>query len=161
MRQPAKEDSVITTAKDVSLEIRVGRAQASDHAALEAMYAAFEPKAEALGLPPLHAEDTARWLEGLSSFPNFLAWEGDRVVGHGAVCADGDSAEVAVFVHQDFRGRGIGRRLLNELIAEAQRLGLRRVWGIAAPDNIPMLRLAYSCGFIPGDEMGEFYRILP
>lgn len=151
---------MIGTAQDAGLQIQVRQAQASDRPALEAMYAAFEPKAEALGLPPLRAEDTARWLDGLSAFPNFLAREGDRVVGHGAVCADGDSAEVAVFVHQDFRGRGIGRRLLNELIAEARRLGLRRVWGIAAPDNIPMLRLAYSCGFIPGDEMGEFYRIL-
>lgn len=151
---------MIAAATDVALQLEVRRAQPEDRRALEAMYAAFEPKAEALGLPPLHAEDAARWLDGLAAFPNFLAWEGDRVVGHGAVCADGHSAEVAVFVHQDFRGRGIGRRLLNELIAEAQRLGLRRICGIAAPDNIPMLRLAYSCGFIPGDEMGEFYRIL-
>ena len=152
---------MIATAKGVALEIEVRRAQPEDRAALEAMYAEFEPKAEALGLPPLRAEDTVRWLDGLATFPNFAAWEGERVVGHGAVCADGESAEVAVFVHQDYRGRGIGRHLLNELIAEAQRLGLKRVWGIAAPDNVPMLRLAYSCGFIPGEEMGEFYRILP
>lgn len=152
---------MIATEKKVAAAVELRRARPEDRAALEAMYATFEPKAEALGLPPLHAPDTVRWLDQLAAFPNFLAWVGDRVVGHGAVCADGDTAEVAVFVHQDFRNRGIGRRLLNELIAEAQRLGLRRIWGIAAADNVPMLRLAYSCGFIPGDEMGEFYRILP
>lgn len=139
----------------------VRRALPADRAELAAMYRDFLPKAEALGLPPLREEDTARWLDRLAAYPNFLAWSGQKVVGHGAICGDGESAEVAVFVHQDYRERGIGRRLLNELIAEGQRMGLRRVWGIAAPDNIPMLRLAYSCGFIPGEEMGEFYLLLP
>ncbi len=132
-----------------------------DRSELLAMYRAFEPKGEALGLPPLREDETVRWLNHLEMYPNFVVWAGDRIVGHGAICADGDSAEVAVFVHQDYRGRGLGRRLLRELIAEAGRLGLRRVWGIATPDNVPMLRLAYSCGFIPGEEPGEFTLQLP
>jgi len=142
-------------------DIVVRRALPAERGELAAMYREFEPKADALGLPPLREDDTERWLDRLAPYPNFLAWSGQKVVGHAAICSDGDSAEVAVFVHQDYRERGIGRQLMNELIAEARRTGIHRIWGIAAADNIPMLRLAYSCGFIPGEEMGEFYRLLP
>ncbi len=145
----------------VSAQFDVRRATPADRAALKAMYASFEPKADALGLPPLREDATDRWLDLLSGQPGFLVWSGGHVVGHGVVCPEGEAAEVAVFIHQDYRGRGLGRRLLEELTAEAERLGLRRIWGIAAPDNIPMLHLAYSCGFIPGEEMGEFYLLLP
>lgn len=145
----------------VLTEVTVWRATPKDRAALLAMYRSFEPKAQALGLPPMREEETARWLDRLASFPNFLVWSEGRLVAHGALCPEGESGEVAVFVHQDYRGLGIGRRLLSELTGEALRLGLRRIWGIATPENVPMLRLAYSCGFIPGTEMGEFYRLLP
>ncbi len=152
---------VTTVQHDVLSDVMVRSARPQDRAALLAMYREFEPKGAALGLPPLREEQTERWLDRLAPFPNVLLWSDERVVGHGAICPDGDSAEVAVFVHQDYRGLGFGRRLLNELTGLAMQLGLRRVWGIAETDNVPMLRLAYSCGFIPGDEMGEFYRLLP
>lgn len=152
---------IVEAHAEVSHPTTLRRAAAADRPALADMYARFEPKASALGLPPLRAEDRQRWLAGIERFPNFLAWSGDRLVGHGVICPDGDSAEVAVFVHQDFRGKGVGRLLLTELIAEAGRLRLRRIWGIAAPDNVAMLRLAHTCGFLPGEEWGEFYLLLP
>ena len=141
--------------------VAVERACAANHAELLALYRGFEPKAEALGLPPLREEDTRAWLASIAAFPNFVARSGDRLIGHAVVCPERDTGEVAVFVHQDFRGQGAGRMLLSELVAEASRLGLRRIWGIAAADNVPMLRLAHSCGFLPGEELGEFYLLLP
>lgn len=136
------------------------RASYEDRAALEAMYREFEPRGEALGLPPRNDADTSHWLETLSDYLNLLLRDGERVVGHGVLCPDGDSAEVAVFVHQDYRGRRVGRLLLEALIVEAKRLDLSRIWGISPPDNLPMLRLARSCGFIMGDEPGEFHLLL-
>ena len=46
--------------------------------------------------------------------------------------------------------------LLTEVIHEARRLGLRRVWGVAEPDNYPMVSLARSFGFVAGSGPGEF-----
>lgn len=142
---------------EVLAGVTVRRATAADREALLAFYRGFEPKGAALSLPPVRKEATVQWLASLERFANFLAFEGGRLVGHGVVCRDGGTAEVAVFVQQALRGRGIGRRLLHELIAEARWLGLWRIWGIAAADNVPMLRLAWSCGFVPGEEPGEFY----
>lgn len=141
-------------------ELTLSRAAYKDLAALEKMYREFEPRGEALGLPPRSDADTARWLESLSDYLNLVLRDGERVVGHGVLCPFEDTAEVAVFIHQDYRGRGAGRMLLENLIVEARRLDLRRIWGIAQPDNLPMLRLARSCGFVMGHEPGEFYLLL-
>ena len=131
-----------TTALGAGLELR--RATPEDRELMAEMYLTFEPKGAAQGLPPRH--DPERWLAGLSEYPNFLAIVGGRLVGHSVLCTDGDTAEIAVFVHQDFRGRGLGKRLLAEMIHEARRLELRRVWGVTELDNVPMLRLARALG---------------
>jgi GNAT superfamily N-acetyltransferase len=137
----------------VGLELR--RATPADREALVEMYLSFEPKGVCLGLPP--REHPGSWLDGLSAYPNFLLAASGHIAGHAVLCTDGDSAEVAVFVHQEFRGRGLGKWLLSEVVAEARRRGLRRVWGVTEPDNIPMLRLANSLGFMPGENLNEFY----
>ncbi len=137
----------------VGLALR--RVTPADREALVKMYLSFEPKGACLGLPP--REDPGSWLDRLSAYPNFLLEAPGRIVGHAVLCTDGDSAEVAVFVHQDFRGRGLGKRLLHEVVVEARRRRLRRVWGVTEPDNIPMLRLANSLGFAPGENLNEFY----
>ncbi len=135
-----------------SVELR--RAMPIDRETLVGMYLSFEPKGALLGLPP--RKEPQRWLDKLAVYPNFVVYVEGRLAGHAALCLDGDWAEVAIFVHQGYRRRGLGTLLLKELINEAQRLGLRRLWGMAEPDNVPMFRLAYSLGFVPGSYPGEF-----
>ncbi len=131
------------------------RATPEDREALLAMYQSFEPKAAAMGLPP--RKDLEKWIDSLAGYVNFVLLVEGRLVGHGALCTERGSGEVAVFIHQDCRGRGLGKPLLGEMIHEAHRLGLRKIWGIADLDNIPMLRLAHSLGFVRGEEPGEFH----
>ncbi len=135
------------------LELR--RATPSDCGALIAMYLSFEPKGAALGLPP--RKDVESWLDHLSAYPNFVLLVEGQVVGHAVLCPEGDSAEVALFVRQRYRGLGLGRKLLGALLDEARRRGLRRVWGITDLYNLPMLRLARSFGFSFGPNPGEFW----
>jgi GNAT superfamily N-acetyltransferase len=135
--------------------LKAERATEADRVAMLQMYLDFDPKGAALGLPP--RKDPQIWIESLSQFPNFVVKVRDRVVGHGALCIEGDAGETAVFVHQDWRGHGIGKLLLMKLVAEGRRRGLRRVWGMAAPDNFVMLRLADSLGFVAGGDPGVFH----
>jgi L-amino acid N-acyltransferase YncA len=139
--------------KDLALVIRL--ATPADQQAIVAMYEIFEPKGACLGLPP--RKDPGRWLDTLREFPNVVALHNGRVIAHAALCAEKESGEVAVFVHQDYRNRGLGRRLLEALIREARRMGLRRVWGMTELDNVPMLRLAHSLGFVSARDPREFY----
>jgi L-amino acid N-acyltransferase YncA len=133
----------------------LGPAKPADREALIAMYQSFEPKGAALGLPPRH--NIERWLDRLSAYPNFLMFAEGNVVGHAVLCPVSDSAEAAVFVHQDYRGLGLGRKLLGALLDEARQRGLHRVWGVLDPCNVAMRRLARSLGFLPGKNPGEFW----
>ena len=139
----------------VATSIEVRCATPADREALVAMYLSFEPKGISLGLPP--RKEPERWLDQVVRYPNFVVCVDGRIVGHGVMCPEGTRGEVAVFIHQDYRGRGLGKRLLGVMINEARRLGLRQVWGITEYDNVPMLRLAYSLGFVHGSDPREFY----
>ena len=137
-------------------ELKLVQYTQQQRAKLEAYYNAFEPKGAALGLPPRTPEGVHEWIQSLDKYPSFLALDGEEIAGHALLCPETYTGEVAVFVKEGYRGQGIGKRLLQALIATALEMDLRRIWGITEPDNVPMLRLAHACGFMPGKEMGEF-----
>ena len=59
-----------------------------------------------------------------------------------------DAAEFAIVLSDDWQGRGLGRRLLGELIAAAKRGGVRRLYGTTLSENAAMIALAQSLGFV-------------
>jgi L-amino acid N-acyltransferase YncA len=56
-------------------------------------------------------------------------------------------AETAVHVTEQFRGRGVGRALLQRLVSAADAAGLWTLQTTVFPENIPTLELHYSAGF--------------
>lgn len=154
----SEETATASPPQSPAAELTLRRASAADRPALIAMYLSFEPKGACLGLPP--RKDPQRWLDNIAPYSNFIVLDGSRIVAHAALCDDGFSGEVAVFVHQDIRGKRLGKRLLMELIAEARRKGLKKIWGMTELDNVPMLRLARSLGFSPAADPREFFLTL-
>jgi GNAT superfamily N-acetyltransferase len=128
--------------------IEVRRGTAEDRAALLGMYETFEPHGGPYGLPPRNAPE--QWLKRLAEYPSFVATVDGHLAGHGVLCPDQDSAEIVVFVHQDYRNRGLGKVIVGQLIEEARRRGLKRIWGMMDPENVPLLRLAMANGFVRG-----------
>ncbi|MEN3010916.1 MAG: GNAT family N-acetyltransferase [Candidatus Bipolaricaulaceae bacterium] len=57
-----------------------------------------------------------------------------------------------VMVHPEFRGKGIGRRIVEHAVAEAFHLGAPKVVLHVRPDNPPALRLYTRLGFRPFEE---------
>jgi acetyltransferase len=64
-----------------------------------------------------------------------------------AVGADGETAEFAVAVADAWQGRGVGERLLRDLITVAARRGLRWIEGDILAGNRGMRALARKLGF--------------
>jgi RimJ/RimL family protein N-acetyltransferase len=114
------------------------------------MYNRFDPLGAALGLPPRTAEARHKWIgSALGQIVNVAAFSpaGD-VVGHCFLAADKPgSAEIAVFVHQESRRRGIGAALLKKALERGWVAELGRVWAVTDSDNGAALRLLTSCGF--------------
>ncbi len=133
--------------------VRLFRPQ--DRAALEVMYGDFEPKRVAQGLPPGKPEGIVRWLDRILSGGTHLMVEIEGVIlGHAMLLPiDGERAELANFLHQTIRNRGIGTQL-NRLILSLARDGrFRRVWLCVEPGNRPAVRSYERAGFrkLPGE----------
>ena len=120
-----------------------------DRADLESMYAAFEPKRCAQGLPAASVEARARWLDMILTAGHHMIVERDRtVLGHGMLIPiDARSAELANFLHQDVRNRGIGTELNRELLDLGRGLGFDRIWLSVEPSNYAAIRSYEKVGF--------------
>jgi acetyltransferase len=56
-------------------------------------------------------------------------------------------AEFAVVVADDWQGRGVGKRLLYELMRAARAAGIKQIWGDVLAANHRMLALMHTLGF--------------
>lgn len=71
-----------------------------------------------------------------------------RIIATGSYAArDATTAEVALAVADDFRGKGLGTLLLERLALLAVRSGFTRFWAVTTGDNGPMLNVFRDSGF--------------
>jgi phosphinothricin acetyltransferase len=95
-------------------------------------------------------------------FGRLVARENDQVRGWAALSAVSRRkvysgvAEVSVYVAHDSRGKGIGRALLEQLIAESEQNGVWTLQASVFPENVATLALHRACGF---REVGRRERI--
>jgi RimJ/RimL family protein N-acetyltransferase len=124
--------------------------QPVDRLKLEHMYAEFRPKRAAQGLPPESEYAIGRWLDRiLPNGEHFVVEVNGTVCGHGMLMPmdkPGDT-ELANFLHQGIRGRGIGTALNRFLVAHAGEEGYKRIWLSVEPSNIAAIRSYTKAGF--------------
>lgn len=75
--------------------------------------------------------------------------EGAAIVGVVRITADPDNerAEYAVLVRSDFKGAGLGWKLMKRILAYAQSRGIAEVYGHVLRENTTMLHMARDLGF--------------
>lgn len=57
------------------------------------------------------------------------------------------TAEVSIYLHPDFRGKGLGKQFLAYAIAQAPNLGIKTLLGFIFSHNLPSLQVFYGLGF--------------
>jgi L-amino acid N-acyltransferase YncA len=103
-----------------------------------------------------------KWDAAHLEVARLVAREGDRVLGWTALSAVSSRqvyrgvAELTVSVGEENRGRGIGRALLEALIAESERNGIWTLQASIFPENVASVKLHLHCGF---REVGRRERI--
>ncbi|MFB6295631.1 MAG: N-acetyltransferase family protein, partial [Halobacteriales archaeon] len=118
--------------------------------ALVAMYTNFDSADRAQGLPPTREPAVRDWLDTLlaGESVNVLAWHDEFVAGHATLVPDEEGAyELAIFVHHQYQGAGIGSRLIRHLLGEGKRRGVERVWLTVERWNTPAVNLYRDVGF--------------
>lgn len=129
---------------------QIGRCATGDLSCLMAMYHRFSPKPASQGLPPPDLDTCGKWINELIQIgENLLAWHEQEVIGHAALIPDVNrgSGEYVIFVHQDYRNRGIGTALTQAILDEARNLGFQSVWLTVAVTNSIAIRLYAKLGF--------------
>jgi len=76
------------------------------------------------------------------------------VMSHGA----GEAHILNLCVREAMRGRGIGRRLLRELVADAMAAGVDEAFLEVRPSNVAAIRLYQSLGFEPVGVRRGYYQ---
>lgn len=62
-------------------------------------------------------------------------------------CVYGGVAEVSVYVDPAWKGRGIGKTLLQALVTASEEAGLWTLQASIFPENVASVRLHHACGF--------------
>jgi ribosomal protein S18 acetylase RimI-like enzyme len=94
---------------------------------------------------------------------HLVAIEGDRLVGYVTVQRERHPvmrhvASLAIAVAADARGRGIGRRLMEEAIGWATSVGIEKIVLSVYPHNEPALSLYRSLGFVEEGRLARHSR---
>ena len=123
----------------------------SDWAAVSDIYAAGIATGNATFETTVPTWDA--WDRGHLVEHRLVANFGHEVVGWAALspvsdrCVYAGVAENSVYIHPDHRGRGVGRLLLEALIASAETAGIWTVQTGIFPENAASVALHERCGF--------------
>lgn len=92
------------------------------------------------------------------------AWDGDRLVGHadlrgGAHVSDLHRCTLGLGLQLGYRGQGVGRRLMDEVIGWARGAGLAWMDLAVFDGNAPALALYRALGFVEVGRVHDRYRV--
>src|SRR3954454_8336864 len=99
------------------------------------------------------APEWEAWDKGHLNNARIVAIEDNKVVGWAALtpvsgrCTYAGVAEVSVYVHPVARGKGVGKRLLNQLVEESEAINLWTLQAGIFPENAASVKLHEDCGF--------------
>ena len=103
---------------------------------------------------PKTLEEQRAWFENHGWKYTILVAELKRVVSGWASlskwsdrCAYADTAEISLYVLEEFRGQGLGKKLLEAIVGEGEKVGLHTVIARIAEGNRVSIHLHESLGF--------------
>lgn len=138
-----------------SAKIEVSRAEIEHLEAITEIYNEAVLKTTAtFDTEPLTINDQRLWFAGHDDkFSVFVALKKNVVVGWASLskwsgrCAYSDTAEISVYIKENFRGKGIGTKLVKKILEEGKKSGIHTVLARIAEGSEASIRLHKSAGF--------------
>jgi L-amino acid N-acyltransferase YncA len=144
----------------MTLKLEIDKLRPNDWGRVRAIY--LEGIATGQATFETEAPTWEQWDAGHLRTSRLVARKGEAILGWAALSrvsqrrAYAGVAEVSVYVGEDQRGAGIGRALLEALIAESERDGIWTLQAAVFPENAATIALHQRCGF---REVGRRERI--
>ena len=134
-----------------------------DAGPLAEMYEGFGLSDRAQGLPPANHGRLTDWIDTmLTEGSNVVAERGGEVFGHAMYTpTDADRPELAVFVHPDMQGRGVGTELCRHVIADAAVADRETIELYVERSNRVARNVYRKVGFTLVDRQGDLRMELP
>ena len=118
-----------------------------------------------LDTQPKSIEEQRVWFDGHNAkYPILVAEDEDLIVGWASLsmwsdrCGYCDTAEISLYVKEEYRSRGIGRRLLGAILKKGKNAGLHTVIARIAGTNQASIHLLEASGFTHIGTMREVGR---
>ena len=153
---PLTDTLTLSTRSGIELEVRP--ASAADEVDLAAFFKRVTDEPRRFRFLSAADHVSHQQLEPLVHTDHFRteSWLGinkasGEIVASGVLACDGplDTAEVAISVRGDHRGKGLGWAMLDFLARQAQTRGCRRVISIESRNNHAAIELEREKGFVP------------
>ena len=124
-------------------------------AIVEIHNAAIRSRISTAQLDPVSVEGRIEWFleHSPSTYPLWVAGQENQLVGWISFrafqprSAYRGTAEISVYVHEQFRRKGIGRALIKKAMSESSDLSFHTLVGLIFGHNEPSLRLFERMGF--------------
>lgn len=135
--------------KKINMEIR--KLQAEHYPQVAAIY--LQGIATRLATFQTEATDWATWDSSHLLIGRIAAFENNDMVGWAALspvssrCVYAGVAEVSIYIADNYRGKGIGKALLLNLIEESEAEGLWTLQSGIFAENVSSIKLHEQCGF--------------
>ncbi|WP_411343427.1 GNAT family N-acetyltransferase [Paenibacillus sp. WLX1005] len=147
----------------VAYEIKIARQE--DLAAIVDIYNSSIPgRLATADTEPVTVESRQAWFDEHQPErrPLWALWQGGRIAGwtslqtfYGRPAYNG-TVELSVYVHEDFKGKGIGSKLVSYAIQQAPALHIHTLLGFVFAHNDPSLNLLRKFGF---EDWGHLPRV--
>ncbi len=135
-----------------------------DRERLIKMYESFTPENRCLGLPPSTRIGIEKWIDYLAEDGfSIIAEIKGNLVGHCSIvpAEDPGIADLSIFVHQNYQDRGIGQRMLREMIEYCRKAGFHGITLVTERTNKRAIHVYRKMGFSIVNPEFEYDLYLP
>jgi len=139
-------DVALVKIREASLKDLKGITEIYNHAIIHGV-ATFDTE-------PKTVEEQKKWFkEHGSKNPIIVAEKDKEIVGFASLskystrCAYSDTAEISLYVKEEYQGRGIGKQLIKEIVKKGEKAGLHAIIARITEGNKISVHLHESVGF--------------
>jgi RimJ/RimL family protein N-acetyltransferase len=144
-------------------EVAIRPLTAEDNEKIYEMFASMSEEALRWGMPPYTRERIERWMRNIENLIILGAEHDRRLIGYAQIHKGSQprrigTAGLAIYLHQDYQGAGLGTEMTGLLLEVAGKNGVHKVNLETVADNEAAMRLFEKMGFEVEGRIRDSYR---